>query len=110
MNDILENEIEIDLAKTIRSIARKYLIALRKTSSKGSTLKDSGEEDDYQRYINKVKRAYEKLDDLEKHFINNDFFYQEYPYWWKVTFSKSSYYRIRRKSMTAFLEAFNNEY
>ena len=59
-------------------------------------------------YVLRVETAYEKLDPIDQDFINNDFFYQKYPMWWKDIYSKTTYYRLKRKSMESFKEAFEN--
>ena len=100
------------VAKEIRTIASNYFVALKKVNSKKRKrcLSDSSSgENIYQRHVRRVKSAYDQLDSLEQSFINNDFFYENYPEWWKKSFSKSSYYRLRRISMVHFLEAFQNE-
>ena len=99
-----------ELTKRIQEIAKNYFIALRKTQIKGLTLSDSeSEENDYERHVRRVKNAFDSLDALEKTFINNEFFYEDYPDWWNKTFSKTTYYRLRRRSMIRFVEAFESE-
>ena len=100
-----------NMAGAIRTISKNYFIALkRRMFIKPEQLKDSnGEEDDFEKLIRRVRETYNKLDALEKAFINNDFFYQNYPDWWKDTFSKTTYYRLRRQSMRHFLQVFENE-
>lgn len=58
---------------------------------------------DYEKIINKVNSSYDKLNNLDKMFINNDFFLQKYPYWWENQFSRATYYRLKRKAMINFL-------
>ena len=91
----------ISLTQFVSRIAELYFHALAKSDSA-----DLLERDNANAYINKVKRAYDKLVFVEKLFINNDFFYQEYPEWWVQYYTKSTYYRIRNKSMNDFKEAF----
>lgn len=59
-------------------------------------------------YVSRVKNAYEQLDPVGQSFINNEFFYQKYPFWWEKIYSKTTYYRLKRKSMESFKEAFDN--
>lgn len=61
----------------------------------------------YRYYIDKVERAFRKLDELSKMFINNDFFYCAYPYWWVDKFPTSSYYRLKANAVDNFLRYFN---
>lgn len=86
-----------EMKSCIEDIAKKYFEYLKNTEQKGS-----------KSYIKKVKEAYNKLDQLEQQFINNEFFYQNYPNWWKKIYPKTTYYRIKKKSMVNFLEAFDH--
>ena len=100
-----------NMAKDIKTIAKNYFIALkrRKILARQELRECLEVEDDFERHIRKVRAAYNQLDALEKTFINNDFFYQNYPEWWKDSFSKTTYYRLRRQSMIHFKEVFDNE-
>ena len=96
------------LKEEVEEIAKLYFIAMQ--MMKNSGLSDSdGKPSDQQRYITKVENAFESLTDIEKEFINNDFFYQAYPNWWKKYYTRSKYYLIKKRSMQAFLEAFEYE-
>ena len=97
------------LYEQAKEIARFYFVALR-VLEHGLTINDSKEitMSDYKSYIMRVKYAYNKLDLIDKRIINNDFFFQEYPGWWVDIYSKSTYYRLRSRSIKNFLEAFNN--
>lgn len=57
-------------------------------------------------YLQKVEEAYECLDEREQNLINNEFFFQNYHYWWIGLYSKTSFYRFKRRAMLKFLEAF----
>ena len=57
-------------------------------------------------YLLKVEDAYRKLDERERNLINNEFFYQNYHYWWVGLYSKTSFYRFKKRAMLKFLEAF----
>jgi len=57
-------------------------------------------------YIHKVEKAYQSLDEREKNLINNEFFFQNYQFWWTSLYSKTSFYRFKRKAMLKFLEVF----
>lgn len=94
--------------QAIQEIAKLYFIALRKVREEG--LRDSMyEPSDYEKYISRVQNAFDSLTDIEKEFINNDFFYQAYPNWWMKYYTRYKYYSIRKQSMMSFLEAFEYE-
>ena len=96
------------LAIEVAEIAKMYFLALRKIRDGG--LSDPSKDlSDYEKYIGRVQVAFDSLTDIEKEFINNDFFYQAYPNWWMKYYSKSKYYLIRKRSMASFLEAFEYE-
>ena len=103
------NEEFNSLSNRIQQIADMYFVALRHVESCEEINGLRGTLVGFVAFINKVKNAYYQLDDLEKIFINNDFFYEEYPNWWKPIYSKSTYYRLKKRSMKRFKEAFDNE-
>lgn len=94
------------LNDVINGIAEMYFIALKHVES--CIRNDSGH-NGFQSFVMIVNRAYYQLSDEEQEIINNDFFYEAYPYWWKGRYPKSSYYRLRKRSMKKFKEAFENE-
>lgn len=53
-----------------------------------------------------VELAYASLSAPLQKIINNDFFYQDYPGWWKLIYKKNNYERLKRLAVTSFLEAF----
>ena len=98
-----------ELADEIRQIARNYFVALRCLEKMDLVLNDSeDDENDYEKHVRRVRNSFSSLDGVERTFINNEFFYQDYPDWWNKTFSRTTYYRLRRKSMIDFKEAFDN--
>ena len=67
------------------------------------------EENQYTTYISRVEETYRKLNPLEQLFINNDYFYQNYPFWWMEIFSRTTYYRYKKKALIHFLRLFYDE-
>ena len=59
--------------------------------------------------IERVECVYAQLDPLEQEFINNEYFYEDYPYWWTGIYSESSFYRQKKKAVISFLRLFYNE-
>lgn len=102
MNCTNKDDSYLSLKSSVSDIAEKYFRCLQNLSE-GKPKKNS-----FSIYIKRVKDAYAKLDHLEQRFINNEFFYQDYPNWWKDKYCKSTFYRIKKQSMKDFLEAFNN--
>ena len=98
------------LFEEIQSIAKLYFIALDKLKhQRRDCLCDKeNETDKYSDYVRRIRNAYHSLNYLDQLFINNDFFYQEYANWWMKIYSRSTYYRLRVKSMKRFKEAVDN--
>ena len=59
-----------------------------------------------QNFCFKVETAYLSLSAPLKRIINNDFFYQEYPGWWKLLYSKNKYLKLRDKAIKEFMEIY----
>lgn len=97
-------------SKRVKEIARFYFFCNRHLKFMKCVSDSQKSETDYQAYVTKVQKAYNKLDSLEQVFINNDFFYQAYPGWWMKFYTRATYYRIRKRSVDRFLEAFESEY
>lgn len=97
------------LSEQLKQIAFNYFVAKR--SLRGHVLGFSSGSDEemnsYRDYIDRVKRAYETLSDMDKEIVNNDFFYEDYPHWWEEKYSRVAYYRHKRGAMQNFLRAFN---
>ena len=98
------------LATVVKEVADFYFYALKHVESRGRIFDSEEAMCDYERFVIRVRNAYDKLDNVEKAFINNDFFFEKYPFWWQNIYSKTTYYRLKRRSMTNFMEALNNEY
>ena len=87
-------------------------VAYRFFVAKGlNTMKQRGEmlEEDnppYLVYLLRVEKAYRSLDERERNLINNEFFFQNYQNWWIGIYSKTSFYRFKKRTMLRFLEAF----
>lgn len=102
-----ENQLLFD---EVKEIADAYFYATERIRKKRrDCLKDADSDDDqYLKYVRKVTRAFQSLDFVEQTFINNEFFYQAYARWWEKLYSRTSFYRIRLRSMRHFKEAVNN--
>ena len=79
-------------------MAKRILAALRK----GEMVSEN--DTPYQIYLQRVECAYCLLDEKEKNLINNEFFFQNYQYWWVGLYSKTVFYRLKKRTMLKFLE------
>ena len=94
------------LNKMTEEVAYRFFVAKRL-----NTMKQRGEmlEEDnppYLVYLLRVEKAYRSLDERERNLINNEFFFQNYQNWWIGIYSKTSFYRFKKRTMLRFLEAF----
>ena len=112
MASLSNRETNQKLFQEIKDISDAYFYALEvikgNKSQFLSDIKKNNEE--YQDFVRRVQTAFHSLDYVEQTFINNDFFYEAYAHWWSKIYSKSSYYRLRLKSMKHFKEAIDNAY
>lgn len=58
-------------------------------------------------YVTRVKSAYGKLDRVNQMFINKEFFFEDYPYWWTKIYSRATFYRLKSKAIDSFLRNFD---
>lgn len=100
MNSIEEISFK-KLETKLEEIADYFFYAKRKISE--INYEDSKS---YFDFLNRVERAYSKLNDIEKNLINNEFFFQEYSQWWVPLYSKATFYHYKKETMQRFLEAF----
>lgn len=57
-------------------------------------------------FHNAVELAYASLNSPQKAIINNDFFYQAYPGWWRNIYKKNNYQKLKIEAINRFLEVF----
>lgn len=94
------------LNEMIEEVAYRFFIAKRLISmrQRGEILEEDNPP--YQVYLLRVEKAYRSLDERERNLINNEFFFQNYQNWWIGIYSKTSFYRFKKRAMLRFLEAF----
>ena len=110
MDTLQKNAKKKPLRDQVQQIADMYFLALKHIKL-NMELKDNVPViDKYKEYVAKVRKAFHTLDGMEQTVINNEFFYQAYPLWWKGIYPRSTFYRIKRKSMMKFKEAFDDAY
>ena len=94
------------LNEMIEEVAYRFFVAKRLIIMKqrGEVLAEDNPP--YQVYLLRVEKAYRSLDERERNLINNEFFFQNYQNWWIGIYSKTSFYRFKKRAMLRFLEAF----
>ena len=99
------------LVSEVKAIADLYFYSLEVIKKRQQLLRDSEQDvDEYISYVVRVRAAFHTLKHVEQIFINNEFFYEAYPDWWRDLYKESAYYRIRKNSMKHFKEAVENAY
>lgn len=93
-----------NLTRKLRIIASTYLsiIHLKENSFSSSTHSLNS----YSRFCVCVELAYMSLSAPLRRIINNDFFYQDYPGWWKLSYRKHQYLKLRELAIKKFMEAY----
>lgn len=95
------------LEKRMKAISMMFFE--NKGFTKRETLSDFDDNKEKDLFIEKVEDAFSKLSPLEKMLINNDFFFEDYPDWWKEIFSEEKYLDLKRKAIIKFLVNFYEE-
>ena len=60
-------------------------------------------------FVHRVEEAFDGLNPIEQLFINNDFFYEDYPDWWMDLYTRTQYTRYMKRSIIHFLRLFYDE-
>ena len=107
----LEKSSLATLSKRMQEIANMFFTSKRiaDVAPKFYDVETDTSENQYTVFVKKVEDAYKTLDPLEQLFINNDFFYQNYPNWWMEVYDKRTYSSIKKKAIIHFLRSFFNE-
>ncbi|MGM9873336.1 MAG: MG284/MPN403 family protein [Bacilli bacterium] len=74
---------------TIQKIAYEYI---------------NGYQNNQSRFLCKlVDTSFNNLNFVSKQIINNEFFFNDYPYWWEKYYSKRYFLKLKKKAMNQFL-------
>ena len=86
----------------LKNIAKVYLLCV----SKDSYYLPYIENKKIASFQSAVELAYCSLTAPLQKIINNDFFYQDYPGWWKSIYKKNNYQKLKNSAIKKFLEVF----
>ena len=86
----------------LKSIAKLYLNLLITKETKKNTINNNRIDS----FRSAVELAYSSLSAPLQKIINNDFFYQDYPGWWRLIYKKNNYHKLKNAAISSFLEAF----
>ncbi len=106
------------LDKRVREIAYRYRYAKSKMQAYEQSLKKdvymfreasepSKEIRRYEKVLFAVENAVRFLEPEHQQVINKDYLLAEEDFWWIHCYSRSTYYRIKRKAMSEFLSFFD---
>ena len=95
-----------ELNEMVEEVAYRFFIARKMDVNKQRAEMLNEETPPYLVYLLRVERAYRSLDERERNLINNEFFFQNYQNWWVGLYSRTSFYRFKKRTMLRFLEAF----
>lgn len=93
------------LNREINSIATNYFLYKKELNKH---IYGGDKDKMFNHYINKVNKAYELLDPIEKMFINKEFFLEAYPYWWINIYPRCTFYRYKKRAMCSFLKNYES--
>ena len=107
----LQKESLHSLTKHMEIIAKTFF-QFKEGRSEPSLLSDSNKSDHKHQpnqFVNRVEETYYELNPIEQLFINNDFFYEDYPNWWKDIYTRTQYLRFKKRAIIHFLRLFYDE-
>lgn len=90
------------LEQKLQKIAKLYMVSIEHACRETSFLKNKR----LSSFQSAVELAYASLSAPLQKIINNDFFYQDYPGWWKLIYKKNNYQRLKAIAINDFLEVF----
>ena len=96
------------LTKEMELIAKTFF-EYRNDTEEVSVLADSDQTNakhSQNSFVKRVEEAFSGLNPTEQLFINNDFFYEDYPDWWVKIYTKTQYSQYMKRSIVHFLRLF----
>ncbi len=97
---VLENYYE--LMQNVKEIAARYFLYQQKLR-KGDSDLVAEDISNYEKFIDRTNESFNNLDEIDKEIINNEFFYQEHPNWWKKYYSKGDFEKRKKVAMKQFV-------
>ncbi len=91
------------LTRKLNVIAKTYLSLLKFNCDLSSL---SSSHNSYIKFCSCVELSFLSLPAPLRRIINNDFFYQDYPGWWKLCYSKHQYLKLKELAIKKFMEAY----
>ena len=95
-----------NLSKKLHIIASTYLSLVSILQKQENSFYQSKPSNPYSKFCSSVEIAFLSLPRPLRRIINNDFFYQDYPGWWKLSYHKSQYLKLKDLAIKKFMEAY----
>lgn len=87
--------------KKIKEVSQKYFDSFDKIII--TYQENSSNNEKEINYILRVEAAFSSLNDEGKLFINSEFFFNNYKGWWKGYYSKSQFFKLKKKYSLEFM-------
>ena len=100
----MENQ-KINVLKAKVTIVARNFIKARNLLHSCPTLTESNTRM-FINYIQAVQKAYERLDEKEKKCLNNEYFYDDKPEWWKKDINEKEFEQLLNRTVIHFMEGF----
>lgn len=95
----------IDVYKMIKAVSRKYFMSFNQIVLNRNIITEDSEEEI--EFLTKVEIAYNELNDEGKRFINSEFFFNEPKGWWIGYYSRSQFFKLKKKYSLEFMRHLN---
>lgn len=98
---------DVKISNYLKNLALTYLSIKSGCYQDKLILNDSSEQEfeDEEVCIKWVENAFDKLDSLDREFINNEYFFNAKPYWWEKVYSRATFFRLKRLASRRFYDA-----
>ncbi len=98
---VLDNYYE--LLKNVKEIATRYFFYQEKLRKGNEGMLLAEDISDAKSFIERCNDSFNSLDAIDKEIINNEFFYQDAPNWWKTRYGKGDFERRKKVAMKEFV-------
>ena len=96
-----------ELIQYTKSISNNYFICLNQIHENKFSETDGVQmSSPFYKYYMDVELAFSKLCKPFRKIINNEFFYQSYPGWWKPFYPEDLFNKVKQIAIKEFVEAF----
>lgn len=98
------------LEKNVQTIANSYFIACEAIKVSSSNIYSACFLVSQMDIVRNINFIFSLLDDVEKEIINNEFFFENYPFWWENIYPEKVFKKIKLSAMKNFIELFKESF